>query len=717
MGSVSYEKQIRENKFLVDRLMQKLLQAGRVTDPEVRDTTWLFRTTLVRLENKTPKERLETLLKVFNERHPVKSKEAEKVSEKKQLVAAPTIPEVRVETQKYSPPPAETVVVPKDDGKRHKEEVNLVTVVAVVVQDDKDIAEDMRKEAREYLLKENDYILGTGMNESVIRRIVENTLHDFKQKKGLLKKVVEDTTIFDAVLLKQEEVPLVVSQEKPVPQPAVVEAKIVETKSESVKDQTELPSEVSDMPTIIEPSLPVPPETPVVSSVPEHAVQPQPVVEAVIVEEKVPEKPVMVKEEAPKRPIVAPVPTGTVTVSAPEQRVSQSVTKKRIPVVQVQERVSLQPQSVVPKKVEEVIVQERPVPQPLPVVPVPQEVLPQESPLEIPQEMPVEVPTPVVEESTAPERKFPPKADGIPLEDTSTVGEEEFFKEETEPIFKTRITSESKYASSGSVSKGGLAQAMRARAREQDRKTPLISHQQAIPMPQRFSGSKTPKVTEADIASVKIFEENGKEMGSSVPLPPKPSLQNVSDKKGIAWASNTKEGFGKRDVVDGAQVVDRHALLLQQKALIDKYVEEQTNTVLQVVSSEGVANRDDLEKLQKELMQESQVIANEKNLSISDKINKLDRMFMEKRNGYAERNNIKDTTSIEDMVDTVLARAGKEVRTKTPESDARFRETLRDTLHFKAKHLIGIGMDKNNIQSALDEEYVKHKAFYLKNAR
>jgi hypothetical protein len=282
-----------------------------------------------------------------------------------------------------------------------------------------------------------------------------------------------------------------------------------------------------------------------------------------------------------------------------------------------------------------------------------------------------------------------------------------------EDPFKIKVSSGGEYSNQANM--GGrmgktLTEMMLEQARQADKTHPLISHQVHVEMPRRqikkIDNRKTD--TEPVILPKEAF---------SAPLPPVPVKEGASGEEKLSSASNTRISFDTDIETEGDRVLERHELRQQQEDLFGKYVAEQIDTVMEVISGKGVVGDEAQQKVREQLIRHVQEITRKKDASISQKLRDLEQMFTEQRHQYAATNQVRSSAPAEELIDTVMVRAAQEVRTKNVEADARFRETLRNTLHFKAKHLFGVQMDKNKIQSALDEEYVKHKNFYRKSVR
>ncbi len=280
--------------------------------------------------------------------------------------------------------------------------------------------------------------------------------------------------------------------------------------------------------------------------------------------------------------------------------------------------------------------------------------------------------------------------------------------------FKVHVTSDSSHSAGISTEgseKKSLAQTILEQAREADKVNPLVSHQREIKIPARRLSAK--KLERSEVIPV-IPEKPLKPL--SIPRPIIPQVEGTGEVK-LSSASNTKVVFDKKTNLESDRVLERHDLRQQQNDLFGKYIAEQLDTVTEVVSGKGVVGEEALQKLRDEIIRDAQKITKNEHVSISEKLHELDEMFTQKRHRYAVANQAQPNVSIEELVDGIMARAGQEIHTNDSEADARFRETLRNTLHFKAKHLFGVQMEKNKVQSALDEEYVKHKGFYLKSIK
>ncbi|MCK5027845.1 MAG: hypothetical protein KAS07_05495, partial [Candidatus Pacebacteria bacterium] len=259
-----------------------------------------------------------------------------------------------------------------------------------------------------------------------------------------------------------------------------------------------------------------------------------------------------------------------------------------------------------------------------------------------------------------------------------------------------------------------LSETMLEQARQADKMNPLVSHQSEIPIPLRPSVPVSQKNETISVPQKKIVSTQ-----VNVPTPPIPvtSFEGDSGEDKLASASNTKIVFDGKLELDGERVLKKHELRQQQNELFDKFVEEQIETVVQVISGKSVVGEEAEQKVRQDLIRQSQKIIKREGQSISQKLHDLEQLFVDQRHRYAAANQVRVSAPIEDLVDTVVTRAEEEIKTKDVGADKRFKETLHNTLLFKAKHLFGIDMEKNKIQSALDEEYIKHKSFYLKSVK
>ena len=185
----------------------------------------------------------------------------------------------------------------------------------------------------------------------------------------------------------------------------------------------------------------------------------------------------------------------------------------------------------------------------------------------------------------------------------------------------------------------------------------------------------------------------------------------------MSAASNTKMTFGRSFNLDGARIQEKHEIHNQQKDLFEKYVLERVDSVMEVVREHGVTDEEKIQHTRDSLMMHARQIIDNQDVSISERISLLDKMFNERRLQFASAKRVDISSSIEQLVDPILDRAQQEIHSGNEEGDKKFMDTLRDTLHFKTKHLFGVSMDKHKIKSELEEEYIKHKTFYLKGSK
>lgn len=650
MGETSRNKEILENKFLIERFLLKLLEAHKISQNQVQDLKWLFRKELLSHEHRTPKERLQILVAVFRE-----------WKNKKDMVLAPISstttsentsnlqtknlqPENVVSDKASSCPPDQEppfrdvkdntefplvnaskevvteTTIPTESKPSISESLELNTsqisetqtlknLVDQLIADDLELAGNHSTAVAAILLDEVQHVAGTGMNISVVKRYLVNVLERYKREHNLKYKAQELSVPVKATVVDNE----------PSPQ-HVVEP-------------------------VLQQNLSSAPDT--VQATPSSDVSTEIVPQEVMVPKNSPFKPKPLEQTQTQT--VSEI-AATVAPIAPElgevQTVDQSERRE-----QKEKVVEIPEDSIVPEKITE-----------------------------------------------------PQKVDELPKVNIAS--------EDSEPIFKTKVTS----GEGGTHTSRGksLASIILQQAREADQKNPLSSHQEEIPIPEKVK--QIPK-KEVDVSKVKIIEEEGVDLQKFAKPQPKTDIPEEEIKRGgLGVASNTFVSFDKDVELDGDQIGKRHEVRSQQKKLFEKYVEEQLDTVLQVISNHRVYDTLTLATIREDLTKDAMRIADKDELSISDKIHELDTLFTEKRDDYVKNHVVDPHTPLEEMVDVVMARAGQEVRTKDPEADARFRETLRDTLHFKAKHLLGVGTEKNAIQAALDEEYIKHKTFYFKTS-
>jgi hypothetical protein len=607
-------KEVVENKFLIERLLHKLLESGKITQKDVPDLKWKFRKELLLHETKPPKERLQILVALFKDSYK-RSDVSENIEEAKQQAPSPssifqastpdTSKEIKTERVAQAHPKTEREssdnipqtsqpenVAPKESvGSDH-----IGSIVEKVLMKDSVLTPDLRQKAREYILDDTVYLRGVEMNDVVIARMVERSLERFKERMAPEKEAV----VHDEAVAVQETVP---KQElEGAPNSAV---------SAAASIQSETSSNMFVSP---------------------------------------------------------PKPEAVVASDLPQQEAEKQIEKVSIP-------------SQVVKTLEEKEVRD-----------------------EITQNTTAQPSVKTVSDTGAAQTQMPPQAPVPPKQ-----------QQDDAPVFKTNVTSQKDTQLSNADGKKSLAEIIMEQARAEDMRNPLVSHQEAIEKPPKPYAAKKPETPREPEGKVTIIEEMSPKVpqGTDIPVP-RPQDGSPED---LASASNTKMTFHRDVTLSDEQILQRHDVRKQQLALFDKYLTEQIQNLMKVAQMQGITNEEWLTNTREEVKKEAYDLVEGVDESISDKIHRLDVFFEKKRSEVAQHQPVENRTTIEEMVDSVMVQAGAEVRTEDGEADARFRDTLRDTLHFKAKHLMGVGMETPKIQVALNEEYAKHKAFYLKSVK
>ncbi|MCK5095819.1 MAG: hypothetical protein KAR24_00520 [Candidatus Pacebacteria bacterium] len=632
-------KEVHENRVLIEKLVGKLLSSGSITDSDIPETTLLFRKTLVRHPNKTPRERVEILVSEFH-KYKDEHKSVSNTVQKNTPIITEQVVSV-VKEHKPSEVDQKIVVDPQ-------EQMLITKIIGNLLENDKDIPLVLKTKADDFLTFESKYILGTGVSEPVVQRLIENLLKDFKQKKGLVKK---HAPVSEPVLpVAKQAVEKIVESKEPSDelQASPVDARLYPQKAEE--------KEIRKQPQV------------------------QPIVQASQIQSQILHKTsTELLSDQTERPVDI---TPQLAQQMPKQQISTS-TK-----TEIAEQIASLSQPEVKVGASEQTQQTQQTSQ---------------SSLKEEKVFGTKVMSPVAQ---APLRNMPgikSNVQGVPL---STVQR----------------------------SKKSLAEKMMQAARQADESNPLVSSQHPTEMPKRPLGRKNlsqiqKKAFEADIRNVKIKEEVVQ------PIPQDTSKKNeqqkqiahqvaqsIKEKKGslennMSSASNTKMMFDRSFNLDGTRIQKKHEIHGQQKDLFGKYVSERVDAVIKVVREHGVTDEEKIQNTKDSLTTQAQKIVDDQSVSISERISILDKMFSEKQLQFAAAGRVDITSSIKQLVDPIMERAKQEIRTKDEQGDVKFMDTLHNTLHFKVRHLFGTDMEKDKIKAELEEEYIKHKTFYLKGAK
>lgn len=187
-----------------------------------------------------------------------------------------------------------------------------------------------------------------------------------------------------------------------------------------------------------------------------------------------------------------------------------------------------------------------------------------------------------------------------------------------------------------------------------------------------------------------------------------------SNSSRLSSASNTKMVFDGSLDLDGSRIEAKHSLHKQNRELFDRYITEQIDIVEEAITQNNDLPSDMISGIRDDLTKHAVNISKNDTVSISKRMRQLDNFFHEQKREYSIKR-IDDNSNPESFVDAIIERSKKEVKTGDQEADDRFRETLRNTLYFKLRHLVSAGQDSRSISIALNEEYAKHKVFYTKN--
>ena len=195
-----------------------------------------------------------------------------------------------------------------------------------------------------------------------------------------------------------------------------------------------------------------------------------------------------------------------------------------------------------------------------------------------------------------------------------------------------------------------------------------------------------------------------------------PSLSQLPDQSShdISSASNTKMVFDRELELEGSRVEAKHSVHKQNQELFDKYINEQVDIAIEVITQNNDRSKAMLDDIKKNLAKQAIKISENDKISISERIQQLDNYFLKQKKEYATKQ-AGESFNPQGIINDIIRRSEEEIDTGNQEADKRFRETLQNTLSFKARHLMGSGQDPDSINIALSEEYAKYKFFYTKN--
>ncbi len=234
------------------------------------------------------------------------------------------------------------------------------------------------------------------------------------------------------------------------------------------------------------------------------------------------------------------------------------------------------------------------------------------------------------------------------------------------------------------------------------------------------NASRSTKIKQVNIPAQEVnpetteLESSRKEQDVLQETQPKTHPEDGQTPQDLSSASNTKMVFDAGLELNGASVEAKHSLSKQNKVLFDKYINEQINSIMEVATESNALPNDMLEGIKDDLNKHAIDISKDTGISINERIQRLDAFFQEQKKEYTIKK-VENDFDPKDIVDDIIRRSEEEVNTGDQGADTRFRKTLRNTLSFKARHLVGSDQDPDLIGKALNEEYAKHRSFYTKN--
>ncbi len=152
----------------------------------------------------------------------------------------------------------------------------------------------------------------------------------------------------------------------------------------------------------------------------------------------------------------------------------------------------------------------------------------------------------------------------------------------------------------------------------------------------------------------------------------------------------------------------------QSEVNFDRFINDQIGSIMEVVRQNNIFEDKKFNEIQKGLEERALDISKDTKVSMTERAQRLDKFFREQKNLYVVKK-IEKVSDSKSMIDEIIKLSEREVNTGNHEADERFRKTLKNALSSKAECFTDSKEDVDLIKEALDEEYEKHKSFYIKN--
>jgi hypothetical protein len=159
---------------------------------------------------------------------------------------------------------------------------------------------------------------------------------------------------------------------------------------------------------------------------------------------------------------------------------------------------------------------------------------------------------------------------------------------------------------------------------------------------------------------------------------------------------------------------------LQQKAIEEErnffkeYIKEQLSVLEAVARQNKGGDSKKIEAALAEMQRSGQAICSQPNVSITDRINQIDALVEAKKKEYGPAGNSAVGLQPDEIIKDIMRRATIEVVTENAAHDAKFRTNLKNALEYKLKSLSVEHLRREVLASLMEEEYVKHKNFYIR---
>lgn len=211
--------------------------------------------------------------------------------------------------------------------------------------------------------------------------------------------------------------------------------------------------------------------------------------------------------------------------------------------------------------------------------------------------------------------------------------------------------------------------------------------------------------------------------GKKVDEKQKESLNHMNFIKPIGSMNSSEESIEPMESVKNSEIIKpiepkksemTQSLSPQNKVNFDKFINDQIGTIMEVIKQNNIVDGNKFNEIQDGLNKQALDIAKNTQTSMSERAQLLNTFFQEQKKLYVVKK-VEKVSNSKSMIDEIIKLSEREINTGNMEADNRFRTTLRNSLSSKASSFTESEEDADLIKEALDEEYLKHKSFYIKN--